>query len=173
VPVTVYVVVVVGETVTDEPDKLPGFHTYVEAPLALNEVLPPTQIAEFAELAVTVGNGLTVIVRVAVPTQPADDVPVTVYVVVVVGDTVTDEPDKLPGFHTYVEAPLALNEVLPPTQIAEFAELAVTVGNGFTVIVRVAVPTQPADDVPVTVYVVVVVGDTVTDEPDRLPGFHT
>jgi hypothetical protein len=96
-------------------------------------VLPPTQIAEFAELAVTVGNGLTVIVRVAVPTQPADDVPVTVYVVVVVGDTVTDEPDKLPGVHTYVEAPLALNEVLPPTQIAEFVELAVTVGNALMV----------------------------------------
>ncbi len=63
-------------------------------------MLPPTQIAEFAELAVTVGNGLTVMVRVAVLTQPADDVPVTVYVVVLVGDTVTDEPDKLPGFHT-------------------------------------------------------------------------
>ena len=63
--------------------------------------------------------------------------------------------------------------MLPPTQIAEFAELAVTVGSGLTVMVRVAVLTQPADDVPVTVYVVVVVGDTVTDEPDRLPGFHT
>jgi LysM repeat protein len=136
-------------------------------------VLPPTQIAEFVELAVTVGNGLTVTPTVAVFTQPLAFVPVTVYVVLAVGDTVTDEPDKLPGFHTYVEAPLALNEVLPPTQIAEFAELAVTVGNGLTVTPTVAVFTQPLALVPVTVYVVVVVGDTVTDEPDKLPGFHT
>jgi hypothetical protein len=63
-------------------------------------VLPPTQIAEFVELAVTVGNGLTVTPTVAVFTQPLAFVPVTVYVVLVVGDTVTDEPDKLPGFHT-------------------------------------------------------------------------
>jgi hypothetical protein len=136
-------------------------------------VLPPTQIAEFAELAVTVGNGLTVTPTVAVFTQPLALVPVTVYVVLVVGDTVTDEPDRLPGFHTYVEAPLALNEVLPPTQIAEFVELAVTVGDGLTVIVTVEVFTQPLASVPVTVYVVVVIGDTVTDEPDRLPGFQT
>jgi hypothetical protein len=63
-------------------------------------VLPPTQIAEFVELAVTVGNGLTVTPTVAVFTQPLAFVPDTVYVVVVVGDTVTDEPDKLPGFQT-------------------------------------------------------------------------
>ncbi len=53
------------------------------------------------------------------------------------------------------------------------AAVAVTVGNAFTLTVTVAVFTQPADDVPVTVYVVVLVGDTVTDEPDKLPGFHT
>ncbi|MPN10360.1 hypothetical protein SDC9_157656 [bioreactor metagenome] len=35
-----------------------------------------------------------------------------------------------------------------------------TVGNGFTVTVTVAVPVQPAADVPVTVYVVVDVGLT-------------
>ena len=133
----------------------------------------PTQIVPTAAVAVTVGNAFTLTVTVAVFTQLLALVPVTVYVVVVVGDTVTDEPDKLPGFHTYVEAPLALNEVLPPTQIAEFVELAVTVGNGLTVTPTVAVFTQPLALVPVTVYVVVVVGDTVTDEPDKLPGFHT
>jgi hypothetical protein len=36
-------------------------------------------------------------VRVAVFVQPAADIPVTVYVVVVVGDTVADVPVKLPG----------------------------------------------------------------------------
>ncbi len=133
----------------------------------------PSQIVPTAAVAVTVGNAFTLTVTVAVFTQLLALVPVTVYVVVVVGDTVTDEPDKLPGFHTYVDAPLALNEVLPPTQIAEFAELAVNVGNGLTVTPTVAVFTQPLALVPVTVYVVVVVGDTVTDEPDKLPGFHT
>ena len=46
----------------------------------------------------TVGAGLTVIVLVAVPVQPPV-VPVTVYVVVVVGETVTIVPVKLPGIH--------------------------------------------------------------------------
>jgi hypothetical protein len=96
-------------------------------------VLPPTQIAEFAELAVTVGNGLTVTPTVAVFTQPLAFVPVTVYVVLVVGDTVTDEPDKLPGVQTYVLAPPPVNAVEPPIQIALFAEAAVTVGNGLMV----------------------------------------
>jgi hypothetical protein len=49
-------------------------------------------------LATTFGNGLTVIVLVAVLLQPLAFVPVTVYVVVVVGVT-TGEPVKLPGIH--------------------------------------------------------------------------
>jgi Sec-independent protein secretion pathway component TatC len=53
------------------------------------------------------------------------------------------------------------------------AAVAVTVGNAFTLTVTVAVFTQLLASVPVTVYDVVVVGDAVTDEPDKLPGFHT
>lgn len=172
VPVTVYVVVVVGDTVTDEPVKLPGIQLYVEAPLALSVVELPAQIVVLEAVVVTVGVGLTVIVRVDVFVQPFAAVPVTVYVVEDVGDTVTDEPVKLPGIQLYVEAPLAFNVVELPAQIVVFEAVVVTVGNGLTVMVRVAVFVQPAADVPVTVYVVVVVGDTFTDAPVKLPGIQ-
>jgi len=46
---------------------------------------------------VTDGKGLTVIVLVAVLLQPAVLVPVTVYVVVLEGLTVTDVPVNEPG----------------------------------------------------------------------------
>ena len=49
--------------------------------------------------------------------------------------------------------------------------LAVIVGKGFTTIVTVDVLLQPLAFVPVTVYVVVVVGVTV-GEPIKLPGIH-
>lgn len=60
-------------------------------------MLLPEQIVPPEVVVVTVGEGLTVIVRVAVPVQPVD-VPVTVYVVVVVGETVTEVPVNAPGF---------------------------------------------------------------------------
>jgi len=60
-----------------------------------------------------------------------------------------------------------------PLQIVAFVTVVPTVGNGFTVIVLIAVLVQPvAVVVPVTVYVVVVAGDTVTDVPLNPPGFH-
>lgn len=61
-------------------------------------VLPPVQIDAFVGVMETIGEGLTVMVLVAVPVH-APDVPVTVYVVVVVGETVTVVPVKLPGIH--------------------------------------------------------------------------
>jgi hypothetical protein len=51
--------------------------------------------------------------------------------------------------------------MFPPGQIAGAEGLTVIVGNGFTVTVTVAVLVQPAALVPVTVYVVVTVGDAV------------
>ena len=48
-------------------------------------------------VAVTVGDGLTVISCVVVDEQP--EVPVTVYVVVVVGETTTEVPLSDPGIH--------------------------------------------------------------------------
>lgn len=70
-----------------------------------------------------------------------------------------------------MEAPVAVNVVELPEQIVVVADDAVTVGDAFTVIVRVAVPEHPAV-VPVTVYVVVTVGETVTGDPLNGPGNH-
>ena len=67
-----------------------GDHVYVEAPVAVSVVLEPLQMVAAGTL--MVGNGLTVTVTVVVPTQPAAEVPVTVYVVVVVGFAVTLAP---------------------------------------------------------------------------------
>jgi hypothetical protein len=77
-------------------------------------------------------------------------VPVTVYVVVAVGDTVTVAPVSDPGIQRYVEAPVALIAVVPPVQIEGDTAVAATVGEAFTVIKRVDVAEQPPV-VPVTV----------------------
>jgi hypothetical protein len=112
-------------------------------------VLFPAQIEAFVAVTPTVGEGLTVIVRVAVAVH-APVVPVTVYVVVVAGETVTVVPDKLPGIHVYVVAPFAVIVVLFPLQIVPPVVVVVTVGEGETVISCVAVDEHPVD-VPVTV----------------------
>lgn len=142
------------------------------APLAVSVALLPTQTEVLEAVVVTVGVGFTVTVNTEVLVQPFAAVPVTVYVVVVVGDTVTDAPVKLPGIQLYVEAPVALSVVELPTQMLLLAAVLDTFGAGLTVIVRVEVLVQPFAAVPVTVYVVVVVGETVTDEPVKLPGIQ-
>jgi hypothetical protein len=68
---------------------------------------------------------------------------------------VQDNPED--GDQLYVAAPEAFKVVDEPLQIATL-EPPLTTGNGFTVIVTVAVFTQPLEFVPVTVYVVVAVG---------------
>lgn len=85
-------------------------------------------------VAVTVGAVFTVIVRVPVPVHPLAAVPVTVYVVVAVGETVTGEPDNDPGIQVYVDAPAPVNVVELPLHIVAFDAVAVTVGAAFTVI---------------------------------------
>ena len=73
------------------------------APLAVSTTLPPEQIDGADGLISTTGLALTVTVTVVVPVQPVRAVPVTVYVVVVVGLAVTIAPvvpDKpVPGAH--------------------------------------------------------------------------
>jgi hypothetical protein len=59
----------------------------------------PEQIVVLDAVAVTVGVVLTVTSCVDVLVQPFAAVPVTVYVVVDVGETVTGEPDSDPGIH--------------------------------------------------------------------------
>jgi ABC-type sugar transport system substrate-binding protein len=103
-----------------------------------------------------VGSGFTVTVVAAVFWHPLMSVPVTVYIVVAVGEAKTDAPvptDRPPvGVQLYVLAPVAVSGVLEPIQMAmaEAGEIA-TVGSGFTVIVLVPVFTHPFTSVPVTV----------------------
>ena len=127
---------------------------YVVAPEAVNVAELPEQIVAVEVVTETVGVGFTVIVRVAVPVQPLAAVPVTVYVVVEAGDTVTGEPVSEPGIQLYVDAPPPVSVVEPPEQIVVVPEVAVTVGFAFTVITIVCVPVPLAlVAVCVTVYV--------------------
>jgi hypothetical protein len=57
----------------------------------------PSQIVELVVVALIVGNELTVTVTVEVFVHPGPVEPVTVYVVVEAGATVTVVPDKFPG----------------------------------------------------------------------------
>ena len=115
---------------------------------------------------VTTGRGLTVTVTCVVAVHPFK-VPVTVYVVVEVGDAVTVEPvvllSPVAGDQEYVVAPLAVSIADCPTQIAGGVG-TVTTGSGLTVTVTCAVAVHPFK-VPVTVYVVVEFGVAVTVEP--------
>ena len=132
----------------------------------------PAQVVGTDAVAVTVGVGLTVTVACAVPVHPFAAVPVTVYVVVVPGETEIGEPGIAPGFQTYDVAPPPVRLVEFPEQIVGEDAVAVTVGEGFTVTVTCAVLLQP-DVVPVTVYVVVVPGETEIGDPGIAPGFQT
>ena len=67
---------------------------------------------------------------------------------VTVAPVVEDRP--VAGLQLYVEAPLAVSEVLLPLQMVTEGE-TVTVGLGFTVTVTVAVLVHPFASVPVTV----------------------
>ena len=107
-----------------------------------------------------------VTVTCVVAVQPLAFVPVTVYVVVDAGDAVTDEPvvllNPVAGLQVYVLAPDAFNTVDCPAQI-DAGRTEIT-GDGVTVTVTCAVEVHPFL-VPVTVYVVVVVGEAVTEVP--------
>jgi len=64
-----------------------------------------------------------------------------------------------------VFAPLAVNTEVAPLHIAAGLAVELTDGNGFTVTLTVAVPVHPAVVVPVTEYVILLVGDTVLELP--------
>jgi hypothetical protein len=104
----------------------------------------------------------------AMPVHPSAVVPVTEYVVVEVGETVSVglTPRELDQLNVVpVISELAVSSVLAPRQISFGVAEAVIDGNGFTVTLTVAVPVHPAPVVPVTVYVVLVVGLTVFVAP--------
>jgi hypothetical protein len=136
VPVTEYVVLIVGLTVfvapaPNEPLQLNVVPVISE--LAVSSVLAPKQISFGFAVAVIVGNGLTVTVTSAVPVHPAKVVPVTVYVVVEVGLTVTVGlvPRELDQLNVVlVISELAVSSVLAPKQISFGVADAVVVGKG-------------------------------------------
>jgi ribosomal protein L21E len=158
VPVTVYVAVAVGIKLT--PLVTPPLQEYVDAPPPFNVTNAPAQTDDALDVAVTVGNVSNITVVVAVFVQPAALVPVTVYVAVAVGIKLT--PLVIPPLQVYVDAPPPFNETDVPAQTDDAVAVEVTVGNRFTVIVVVAVFVQPAELVPVTVYVAVEVGIKLT-----------
>jgi hypothetical protein len=133
----------------------------VFAPLAVSTEVAPLHIAAGLADALTDGNGFTVTLTVAVPVHPAVLVPVTVYVVVALGVTVLLAPLPNPPDQLYVFAPLAVITEVCPLHIADGLADAVTDGNGFTVTLIDVVLLQPLAKVPVTVYIVVLVGVTV------------
>ena len=96
--------------------------------------------------AVTVGFGFTVTATVLLFEQ-VPFAPVTVYIVLVAGVTVTVPPMIGPGNHVYVVAPLALNVNEVPAQTTVGVANAVTVGFEFTVretvLVFEQVPLEP------------------------------
>lgn len=142
VPLTVYVVVVVGVTIILFPVIEAGNQVYVVAPLAVRVAEFPKQTAVGVLMMLMVGLGLTIKFTVRVELHNPLN-PVTVYVVVLVGLTVTVPPVNDPGIHVNEVAPLALKVELDPEQIFVGEALAVTVGLLFTVIEIVFVEVQP------------------------------
>jgi hypothetical protein len=144
--------------VHDKP--VDGDHTYDAAPEPASTVEDPSQILTL-EPAVTFGIAPTLTVTDAVFVQPLASVPVTVYVVVAVGNAVGDAHDvherPVEGDHIYDVAPVAASKVDVPLQTKTLAP-ALTFGFGFTNTTMVSVPVQPLLLVPVTIYVVVVTG---------------
>ena len=130
-------------------------------------VFAPWQIVEEdAESVGGSGFGLTVIVDAALAslTQPADEVQVAVYEVVVFGETVILAVVALVFQVIVPEQPEAVIVELEPWHIVvEVAESVGGAGFVFTVITEVLLTslTQPLDKVQVAVYEVVVFGETV------------
>ena len=106
-----------------------------------------------------VGSGFTVTVCDATAVQPLASVTVTLYAVVLAGDTVMLAV-VAPVFHSYPEPPLAVRVVFSPSQMMVSPVMA-AFGSGFTVTIRLAASVQPLPSVTVTPYVVVLAGDTV------------
>jgi hypothetical protein len=122
----------------------PPLHEYESAPLAINVALVPVQIV--GELTVMSSDDPTVTVAIAEPVQEPD-VPVTVYEVVLVGETEIESVVS-PPLHEYESAPVAVKVVVPPEQIV--GEFTSTIKEEPTVTVATAEPVQEPD-VPVTV----------------------
>jgi hypothetical protein len=129
-----------------------------------------TAVGEAA--AVIVGLPLIINCTVELELQPAE-APLTVYTVVLVGDTTAELPLSTPGFHVYEVAPVAVKVELNPIHTAVGEAAGTTVGKGTTIKFMVRVTLQPKLLVPVTEYKVVAVGLTAATLAAITPGFQT
>jgi hypothetical protein len=151
-----------------------GDHANVAVPTgdALSATVLPAQITVDVGVTFTTGSVLTVTVNVCVSVHPFASVPVSVYVVVLAGATVNGLPLSDPGIQSYVTPPDPVSTVESPTQSVAALAVAKTLAAGATATVTVAVLLHPGAFVPVTVYVVVADGLTITEEPVNDPGIH-
>ena len=103
---------------------------------------PPKHTAVGLEIILTVGVMFTETVTIAelvhVPLLP-----ITVYVVVTRGISVTVAPFKAIGSHAYTNPPVAVNVIVLPLQITVGLAFAVIVGVVLTVIVITAEEVHP------------------------------
>ena len=171
-PLTVYVVVVVGVTLIDEVVADPGLQVQLVKPDCVRIVDVPEQIVYCDAVAITDADGLTLTVIVALPGHPFALVPLTVYVVLIVGETLIDDVVADPGLQVQLVKPLCESVVVTPEQIVLCDAVAVTEATGFTLTVIVALPGQPFALVPLTVYEVVVVGETFIEAVVAEPGLQ-
>ena len=103
------------------------------APDAVSSIGELEQVVSFAMLTDIVGKGVIVITVVPVFVQPFTSVPVTVYVVLAVGEAFTIAPvvalSPEAGAQVYVEAPEAVSVKLFPKQRNRLAGLIATGGG--------------------------------------------
>ena len=127
-PIKVYVVATVGDTIEILPVVFCGIQVYDVVPLPVKVAVEPAQTKVGLATAVTVGPGVTVMTTVDDVIHPEPLSASTVYVVVVVGVTITLAPVKAPGFQVYEVAPLALNGPDDPSRNKVGAATTVTDG---------------------------------------------
>ena len=112
-------------------------------------VFVPQLLGAIVGAAVKVGAGFILTVETAVFLQPFPKVPVTVYDVVLLGETLIDGTLFCPVLQLYVVAPVPVKVAGVPEQTV--GEFTPTVGEALIVTVVVAVFTQPLAAVPVIV----------------------
>lgn len=164
VPITVYIVVVAGPAIGEgqlvQLKPVAGDHAYELAPVA-NSCTESFRQMVLLLPAATSGCVLTVTVTVSCAEQPLLSLPVTMYVVVVAGLAMglgqLVQLSPVAGVHVKVSAPVASNVTPMPLHIA-VSPPAATTGRGLTVTLTVSRAEQLLPLVPVTIYMVVVVG---------------
>ena len=110
-------------------------------------------------LATTIGKALMLTVTESLLLQPLASVPVTIYLVEILGLADLTAPFPSPLFQVNVAAPLALIFAEDPIQIA-VSLLAITLGKALMLTKTESILLQPFPSVPVTMYLVVMLGLT-------------